>query len=183
MKTLSQLILCVTFVLLAGCGGQTLSKTNPNNVNLELDYQEVIHYDCNNNVVSDSIQVVSPPTAWVTINPSDSSNLGGSTFLNTATGSTAPLVQSYTTFIVDHGNGALTMHVNTGVNLVNYTFYSCDQWATDGSGTCAVAQTVKEQGTLTLNIVYTEKTLPGVQKVNDCVAPTPTPAPTPVQLN
>jgi hypothetical protein len=176
VKHLTQIFLCVMFLGLAACG-QQMAKDLPgqpgsrvNNVNLELDRQEVVHYDCTNNVTSDKVEMVSSPISLVTISPEDSRNVVSSTFLNTDTGSTAPMLANLTTFWVDHGDGALSMHVNSGINLIKYAFYSCDQFDPK-TGACLAHNTITEQGTVTMNINYTEKTLPGKLSVSDCPPP------------
>jgi hypothetical protein len=67
------------------------------------------------------------------------------------------------------------MHVVSGINVISYTFYNCDARNADGS--CAAAKTVNETGTSTINVSYTEKTISGVMKVNDCAPPSPSPTP------
>lgn len=187
MKTI--LIIALGLIALFGVAcsitaGQTLNKgMATNNITLELDYEEVIHTDCNNNVVSDKPnQVVASPTAPVSIYPANPITVGGSLFFNTSTGSTAPLVSNYTDFIVDHGDGALTMHVITGGNIINYTFYSCDLRNSDGSCNNDNSQTIQEQGQLLLSITYIEKTIPTPLYISDCVTPAPTPASSPAIL-
>jgi hypothetical protein len=183
------LIVALSIIALFGTScsitaGQTLNKgTATNNVTLELDYQEVIHIDCNSNVVSDDKnQVVAPPRAPVSIYPANPLTVGGSLFFNTSTGSTAPLVSSYTDFIVDHGDGALSMHVITGGNIINYTFYSCDLRNANGSCNNDNSQTIQEQGQLLLMVTYIEKTITTPQIISDCATPAPTPASSPALL-
>ena len=187
MKILAIGFVSVCAIYLSGCSAENLTKDNPNQpagsgnpISLERDFQEVIHYGCDGTVTSDGIETVSSPTKWVTITPNDSTNLEGSSFTDTLTNSEAGLMMGYTTFQVDYSYGALNMHVVSGVNVIDYTFTKCTQWVTnpDGSQSCPTAnEVVSEQGTVTINVSYSEKTLPGHTDVDDCPTPSPTPSP------
>jgi hypothetical protein len=181
MLKLTQGCVVLSFLSVMACSGQNLAKDDPSNpnqpanvVSLERDYQEVIHYDCNHNITSDGIETVKSPTQWVTINPTNPTNVSGSSFLNTSTNSTAGLISANTNFQVDYSFGTFTMHVVSGLNVISYKFYTCSQWT--GSA-CTAATTMSEQGTVTLNVSYIEKNLTQPQAITDCPPPPSTTTP------
>ena len=167
--------------LLAACSAQNLSTNGTvNQVNLERDYQEVVHTDCNGNVTLDDIETVSSPTAWVQIEPSNAADDGDDAiFTDQQTSSSPALVLGGDQFQVDYSYGALNMHVISGINNINYQFYRCATSTTDANGnvTCLTTQT-DETGTAVINVNYAEKTLPGTMQVSDC-NPSPSPSPSP----
>jgi len=184
MKFLSALSVCILVVLstlIAGCGQQLTKNdpSNPNPVNLERDFQEVIHHDCNGNVTKDGIETVASPTAWVQINPANTSRTYNPSFTDEQTGSSPTWMVGDFSFQVDYSFGVLNMHVVSGINTIDYSFSYCTAWSTDVNGnSVCTAQTVDEKGTVTINVNYTEKTLSGSMSVSDCnPSPSPTPAP------
>jgi len=186
MRTLILFTLSTASLCLTACTGQVLQKddpgnpgSHPNTVHLERHFQRVVHYDCNKRVTSDSIETVKSPTQRVTVYPANTANLGGSDFHNRRNGASAAAIFDYTTFKVDYSYGFFNMHVEPGINTVDYTFYACDSWQYDpnnGSKYCASAKTVQEKGTVTLDVSYEEKHLDGTFEIDDC-APKPSPTP------
>ena len=173
---LTSLLICGA-ISVGGCTAQDLSTTGVNQVSLERDYQNVIHTDCSGNVVSQGIETVASPTQWVTITPTHSADTYTWTINDTETNSSPSFLSGYYTFQVDYSYGALNMHVISGTNTINYSFSNCTAWTTDAHGNqICEASVVGETGTVTINVSYTEKTLPGSVTESDC---NPTPSPTP----
>jgi len=153
-----------------GCGQQlakdTPGQTNTNTINLERQFQRVVHYDCAKKITADGIETVSSPTKWVEVDPNDPRTMVDSSFVNTRNGSPAGIIMDHIRFVVDYSYGALSMHVEPGINVISYKFLS-------------VTETVQEAGTVTLDVQYKETNLPGELDVDDCPPPSPTPTPTP----
>jgi hypothetical protein len=180
-KMKSKISLALIFLTLAmgmaGCTDQVLTKdadaqpdAGPNQVYLREVSQEVVRYDCGHNIISDQIETVQAPTQQVTIPPYDAAaSFIDSDFTDEQTGSQPLLVSNFDTFQVDHSYGALNMHVTDGINVIDYNFYTCNQWSTDSSGnqTCAAAS-ISEQGTVTLDVTYSEASLSDVETVTEC---------------
>lgn len=162
--SLLTLILALTSV---GCS-QKLAKdrageTRTNDISLVREFQRVIVYDCNRKVISDSIETVASPTKWVEVTPDDPRGITSSSFVNRQTESTAGLISNNTSFQVDYSYGALNMRVVSGLNIVDYKFF--------------IGQTVAEEGTVTLNVSYSERHLAGYTERTHCPQPSPAPAP------
>lgn len=146
------------------------SSSTPNVIQLERQFQRVITYDCAHNVVSDSIETVKSPTYKVEITPTQSGKIDSSKFLNTRNGATPNWVSDYTKFTIDYSFGFFNMHVDPGINVINYKFYKCPSWGLNSSGQpiCLADFVVFDEGSVTLDIRYTETTLPGAQERTNC---------------
>ncbi len=165
MKKLSVLFILVLSIWVGGCGQQlakdTPTQRNTNAVSLERTYQKVTHNNCAHQVTSSGIETVGAPVKWVQVAPNDPRSVVKATFVNSRNGSAAAMISDNSRFQVDYSFGALNMHVDSGINVVNYKFFSA-------------ADKVQEEGTVTLNVSYSEKTLDGNLDVDDCPPP-PTP--------
>lgn len=158
--------------LLTGCGAAKLDKNSKNSLGIEREYQRIVRRDCNDNVISDKVETVKSPTAWVEIEPADRYRVWSSSFRNVTTNSSAAWIVEYSKFQVDYSSGALNMNVQLGDNSINYKFYECVDIAppttADGAPTCRVPLRVIEEGFLALHINYSEKYLDGYQEIVVC---------------
>ena len=71
-----KLILIPIFLILASCGGELIdqeqnSEENPQEVTLTRKQQRTIRYDCENNVVSDSVETINTVSKRMRIDPLD----------------------------------------------------------------------------------------------------------------
>lgn len=77
-------------------------------------------------------------------------------------------------FQVDYSWGALNMHVQSGANTISYKFYECPEIVPSPGPnqpeTCK-GQRILEEGNLTIDISYSEKTLSGYSEVVVCDKP------------
>ena len=187
---MKKLTLTLTFVLLCSnltaCGAKLLGAdypgSTPTDVIFERDYQRIITYDCNHNVISNSVETVKSPTYYIEMPSKFPSQVARSEFKNQTNGAIPGVTVGYFNFTLDYSYGFLNMHVEPGINVIEYKYYSCDQWGTgsDGGPVCLVSNTLLESGTSTINALYVEKTLPDTEESN-CVQPSPTPTPTPAK--
>lgn len=164
---------------LSACTGTTIPQdaTTPDKaapVTLELEKQEVRRYDCNGNLLTDQVESVNSGTNSKLMNlepnrpTSVSYQISGSSFTDAETSSSAPMILGdHTHFYIDHGDGALGMHVVTGINQILYRFSFSDG--------------ASENGSRYINVVYSEKLIPGIMDVHptpdQCMQPSPTPTP------
>lgn len=161
MKTTVTKVIALTGAvwILSACTGQNIPQdaTTPDkaaSVSLELDKKHVRRYDCDGNLVSDQIETVSSPTALMNLHPtrptSVSYSISGSSFTDLETSSSPAMITDNVEFWIDHGNGALGMHVITGMNEIQYRFSF-----SDGN---------VETGSRFIRVNYTEKLLPGIDE-------------------
>lgn len=163
-------------VLLTGCGATTLDKYSATSIGIQREYQRVIRFDCDNQVISDKIETVRAPTEWVEIPPTRPSRVWSSSFYNTTTRSSAGMIAGNSKFQIDYSWGALNMHVQSGSNTIDYKFYECEEIAPpipNQSPTCKTTPRLIEEGNLTINVSYNERTLGGHQEVVVCEKPRP----------
>lgn len=108
--------------------------------------QRVVRYNCQNQVISDKIEVVSEPEKIISIHPTypgwNSNNVSSSTFKNKQTGDTPDFVWDDVNFYVGYRSGG-SMKVVAGLNQLDYSFNF-----TDG---------INESGSRFLNVTFTEK--------------------------
>ncbi len=173
MKTLFLKLSLATWALtLTACGGSLIpedsnTEEKAHAIGLEAHKQQVRRYDCNNNLVSDKIEVVKPATKFMQIPQTKGGAITHSDIRNVRTDS-APAVVNGTSFTIDTSPGFLNMHVARGINEIQYTykFHNGDS----------------EVGKRFIDVTYSEVTLPGVSEVRPTPQycnPTPTPTPAP----
>lgn len=174
------LLFLVNTTILIGCGSSRLDKgaTSVESAQghvLSREYQRTTRYDCQNQVVSDKLEVVNDSKEFVEIRPASTDGFYSGIFKNLTNGKSPGCLVGRTKFNINITDTVCDMKVEPGVNKISYRFLYCDnmQSTTDPDGTvshtCVSTPVEREQGELFIRVEYHESTRPGVREIH----PTP----------
>lgn len=162
MKTLNKIYLLLACLFLMACEAQHLDKDNdspynPEQVHLTRTFQRQITYDCDGFLVSDDIVTVNSPTKRVSIQPDRRSNFLYANYYNYTTMDSKHGDTNYH-FYIDLSPSLFNLHVERGLNEIEYEFFYCDETYVDHNGSrhCTHSPYVGERGTLYVNVTYSE---------------------------
>jgi hypothetical protein len=167
-----------------------LISNSPLSIQIERQFQNVIHQDCSGAVIKSGIETVQSPTKTVEYQPATGVGRVGAVRLFNETAcdwSTAVLkeklghlpltdrlrgtIDGKLEITVDASKGLTSLHVMPGVNKVDYTYYTQCVPDSERHTTLFESCTATEElssGSFIINVDYAEKTLPGDKIVTDC---------------
>jgi len=153
-KKLNLIALVLLTIQLIGCSGEDIpvdatEVSKAHVVSLTKVYQQVLHYDCSGNVISDKIEEINGPDKMLEIKPSNHSKnqITASHFINRTTNDSPGVIISHTKFSVDYDGLISRMEVVSGINQIDYSFTFNDD--------------TSEEGARYINVYYSEETKPG----------------------
>ncbi len=141
---------------------------------IERHFQRTIRLSCEGRVISDGLETVQSPWGKLNILPqikvTQPKNVGSWNITNrqTCNGGGFRLLDNMGTGIrvwLDVARAALTFEVVPGRNIIDYDFSVCDTVDTQ-SGKCLKYQ-YEEKGSVVLDVVYRELTLPGTREIKE----------------
>lgn len=172
MKTpKTTLLFLLLSTALFSCTADVLGKdaTTPDKASEHLllrEWQQVIRYNCANEIVSDQVETVRAPNKYVSIVPNKTTNFYSAEIWNRT--NNARIGGSYA-FYIDMAPTLLNLKVEEGINQLNYKFKYCYDWklGPDGKPTseCLKTPVLEEEGVLYIKVIYQQKWLSGSKTV------------------